>query len=46
MSDVIAADLVTLNRIDLAGTMGGSTGLFVPEFVSPRVIEPAFDRYV
>ena len=46
VASVIWADLVTLNRIDLEGTMGGSIGLFVPEFVSPREIEPAFDRYV
>jgi RNA polymerase sigma factor (sigma-70 family) len=46
MHEVIWADLVTLNKIDLTGNMGGSIGLFEPEFVSPRVIEPAFDRYV
>lgn len=46
VTDVIWADLVSLNKIDLTGTMGGSIALFEPEFVSPGVIEPAFDKYV
>jgi DNA-binding CsgD family transcriptional regulator len=46
VGEIIRADLVTLNKIDLNGNMGGSIGLFEPEFMSPRVIEPAFDRYV
>ncbi|MBE7188724.1 helix-turn-helix transcriptional regulator [Jatrophihabitans endophyticus] len=46
IADVIPADLVSLNKIDLTGTMGGSIGLFVPERVPPSVIEPAFDKYL
>jgi DNA-binding CsgD family transcriptional regulator len=46
VAEVIWADVVTLNKIDLTGAMGGSIGVFAPEFISPRVIEPAFDRYV
>lgn len=46
VTDVIPADLVSLNKIDLAGTMGGSIAMFVPEPVPPSVIEPAFDKYV
>ena len=46
VTDVIPADLVSLNKIDLTGTMGGSIGLFVPEVLPPSVIEPAFDKYL
>lgn len=46
VGDVVRSDLVTLNKIDLTGTMGGSIGLFEPEILPPQVIEPAFDRYV
>jgi DNA-binding CsgD family transcriptional regulator len=45
-AEIIPADLVSLNKIDLTGNMGGSIAMFEPEFISPRLIEPAFDRYV
>jgi DNA-binding CsgD family transcriptional regulator len=46
VATVIPADLVTLNKIDINGNMGGSIGYFSPEFISPKLIEPAFDTYV
>jgi DNA-binding CsgD family transcriptional regulator len=42
---VVPADLVTLNRINTK-RMGASITMFAPEFVSPKAIEPAFDKYV
>ena len=43
---VIPADVVTLNRIDLSGTMGGSRLLFDPAIADPVEIAPKFDAYL
>jgi DNA-binding CsgD family transcriptional regulator len=45
-AEIIPADLVTYNKIDLTGNLGGSIGMFAPEFISPSVIAPAFDKYM
>jgi DNA-binding CsgD family transcriptional regulator len=45
-SQVIPTDLVSLNKIDLSGDLGGSRAIFFPPLASPDSISKAFDQYM